>query len=94
MIGAKRFKVSAIVPKQDGTGEWFQKIGVAFENKDQSLNAYIELLPLTAMSPKGIKLHIREVTEADMEKSRASTRGSSTGPQPSSPSAASEDVPY
>lgn len=93
MVGSKKFKVCALVPKADGKGDWFQKIGIAFENRDKSLNAYVESLPLAAIGPKGLKLHIREFTEAE-EMAHAGARGSGTGAQPSAPSLANEVIPF
>lgn len=75
MTNSKRFKVLAIMPKSDGTGDYFTRVGNAFENKDQSINVYMDLLPLNT---KQVKLQIRELTEQDLRE-RESYRARSPG---------------
>jgi hypothetical protein len=62
----KRFKVLAIMAKSDGTGEYFTRVGNAFENKDSSINVYMDLMPLAV--GKSVKLQIRELDESDLRK--------------------------
>lgn len=69
MTNSKRFKVLAIMQKSDGTGEYFTRVGNAFENKDSSINVYMDLLPLGS---KQVKLQIRELTEQDLREREAS----------------------
>lgn len=69
MNHSKRFKVLAIMAKSDGTGEYFTRVGTAFENKDSSINVYVELLPLGG---KQVKLQIRELDERDLREREAS----------------------
>ncbi len=45
--------VYVIIEREDGKDLW-QKIGTAFENRDGSLNIYLNCMPLTG------KLHVRE----------------------------------
>jgi hypothetical protein len=65
MTSTQKFKILAIVPKADGTGEFFTKVGIAFRNKDNSINAFLESLPLQALNGKPVKLQIREWDERD-----------------------------
>jgi hypothetical protein len=71
------FKVIAPMDKKDGT-KWWMRCGTAFVNKDNSINVYLDALPL---GQQQITLQLRELTEEELrERSdrRASyaTRGS------------------
>lgn len=79
MSNSKRFKVLAIMAKSDGSGEYFTRVGNAFENKDSSINVYMDLLPL---GTKQVKLQIRELNEQDLrerEMYRARASGDPVG---------------
>lgn len=76
MTSSKRFKVLAIMQKSDGTGEYFTRVGNAFENKDSSINVYMDLLPLGS---KQVKLQIRELNEQDLREREASRARTFTG---------------
>lgn len=92
----KQFKILAEVPRYDGTGTFMLKIGNGFGNRDDSINGFLESLPLAALSPKGIKIHIRELDARDLEK-RDAYRAASTGRtlEPSAGAgAASEPLPF
>lgn len=92
----KQFKILAEVPRYDGNGTFLLKIGTGFENRDASINGFLESLPLAAFSPKGIKIQIRELDARDLEK-REQYRATSTGRtlEPSGgASAASEPLPF
>ncbi len=95
MTDKKMFKVLAAVPKSDGTGEWWARCGKAYENKDSSMNLYIDLLP-AASQGKQLKLQIRELDARDLEQietSRANA-ASRTSSGPAQRSAASESLPF
>ena len=66
MSNGKRFKVLAIMPKSDGSGDYFTRIGTGFENKDSSINLYVDLVPVA--NGKNIKLQVRELDENDLKK--------------------------
>jgi hypothetical protein len=68
VTNSKRFKVLAIMAKSDGSGEYFTRVGSAFENKDSSINVYMDLLPLNG---KQVKLQIRELNEQDLREREA-----------------------
>lgn len=65
MTSTQKFKILAIVPKFDGKGEFFTKVGMGFRNKDQSINLFLESLPLPALNGKPMKLQVREWDERD-----------------------------
>ncbi len=95
MTNSKRFKVLAIMTKSDGTGEYMTRVGNAFENKDSSINVYMDLLPL---GNKQVKLQIRELNDQDLrerEAYRARASGDPMGPRAAIASASSADnVPF
>lgn len=68
MTNSKRFKVLAIMTKSDGSGEYFTRVGNAFENKDSSINVYMDLLPVNG---KQVKLQIRELNDQDLREREA-----------------------
>lgn len=54
----KMFKVLVPITKKDGTTFWM-RIGTAFPNKDDSINLYLDVLPLEG------KLQLRAMDERD-----------------------------
>jgi hypothetical protein len=64
--------------EKDGVVRYWMRCGSAFTNKDESINLYLEALPL---NQKEVKLQLREVTEAELAEaaerraSFAATRG-------------------
>ena len=67
----------------DGKATHWLRLGTAFTNKDESLNAYIDSLPFSAFSGKQLKLCIREFTEEDLRrKDDFKSRSSGFGDQP------------
>jgi len=64
----KMFKVISPIEKHGGGGQWWMRCGTAFVNKDESINVYIDVLPLAGMAKNdGIKLQLREYTEAELQ---------------------------
>jgi hypothetical protein len=55
----KMFKILCPITKKDGTTFWM-RVGTAFPNKDESLNLYLDVLPLEG------KLQIRAFDERDL----------------------------
>jgi hypothetical protein len=53
--GGKRLAVYAINEKDGERGTWWQKIGLAFTNRDGSIGIYLDALPLGTN-----KLQVRE----------------------------------
>ena len=83
MFQQKRmFKVISPVDK-DGGGTWWLRCGSAFVNKDNSINVYLDAMPLRTKPGEGVKLQLREYTEDELrerseKKSTYSARGTLT----------------
>lgn len=89
------FKVITPIERKDGT-KWWMRVGSAFRNRDESLNVYLDALPLRGTE---VVLQIRELTEEDlrsMEARRSSyaTRTNLPTGSPTSSPGASEPVPF
>ena len=48
------FKVMCPIEKKDGTGTYWGRAGVGYRNKDESINLYLDFLPING------KLQLRE----------------------------------
>lgn len=59
----KMYKVISPVQGKNGDTVYWMRIGSAFENKDDSLNVYLDAFP------KNFQLQIREITEEDRRRS-------------------------
>jgi hypothetical protein len=55
----RMFKVITPVEKKDG-GTYWMRIGTGYPNKDQSINLYLDALPINQ------KLQLREMDEEDL----------------------------
>jgi hypothetical protein len=58
------FKVIVPMERREG-GHFWMRLGSAFTNKDDSINVYLDALPLAGKDGK-VKLQIRELTEEDL----------------------------
>lgn len=72
--------------ERNGTTYW-ARCGNGFTNKDESINIYLDSLPLGSMKEGSVKLQLRELTEDELREraeKRASfaARSSSHGPPP------------
>jgi hypothetical protein len=65
----RSYKVLAAIPKYDGNGEWWMKIGIGFTNRDESINLILDAVP-THMT-KGLRLQIRELDAEDLARREA-----------------------
>lgn len=66
-MSKKMFKILCPIERRDGTGQWWMRCGTAYENKDESINLYMEALPLVGGKPgEGVKLQLREYTAEEM----------------------------
>jgi len=84
--GATRrsYKVLAAIQRFDGQGEWLMRIGSAFQNRDDSINIYLDALPLAGSNGK-VRLQIRELDATDLarrEQYRASHAAAARGHDP------------
>ncbi|MBA3457798.1 MAG: hypothetical protein H0T42_32245, partial [Deltaproteobacteria bacterium] len=78
----KMYKVLTPIQKRDGQGSWFMKIGSGFTNKDDSINLYLDVIPVGIAPGKGMTLQIRELDENDLRQREARTgygRGTVSG---------------
>ena len=62
----RMFKVISSVERRDG-GKFWMRCGTAFTNKDESINVYLDAVPVG----KEITLQLRELTEEDLRESAA-----------------------
>ena len=95
MTSNKKYKILAIVPRSDGNGDFFLKCGVGFENKDASINMFLESLPVSGLGSKGgLKLQLREWDDVEDQRRRDAYRaaGGSAGTQLAT--SASEAPPF
>lgn len=74
----KMWKVICPVEKKDGTGTHWSRLGIAYGNKDESINLYLDSLPLNG------KLQLREFTEEELrERDQRRANGPSGAPRSS-----------
>jgi len=73
------FKVICPLERRDG-GKYWMRLGSAFTNKDESINVYLDALPLAG---KEVTLQLRELTEEDLRE-RAEKRASYSATRSSS----------
>lgn len=95
MSQKKMYKVLALIPGKDGKRSWWMQLGSAFENKDGSINCYLDAIPV-APSDKGITLQIRELDDNDrqrIEAARARRTGGAIGGSIEPPWASRDERP-
>lgn len=71
MVQKRMYKVLTPIPKRDGTGSWFMRIGNGFTNKDNSINVYLDAIPVGIQPGKGMTLTIKELDENDLRQREA-----------------------
>lgn len=62
----KVFKVLCPIERANGTGVWWMKCGSAYGNKDDSINIYIEAIPIAGLTKEGLKVQLRELTDEEL----------------------------
>jgi hypothetical protein len=73
------FKVISPIDKRDGSKFWMS-CGVGYRNKDQSINMYIDALPVaTGKDGRPLTLQLREVTEEELRERREKRERASGG---------------
>lgn len=83
MFKGKMYKVISPIEGKDGNTKFWMRCGSGFTNKDDSINLYLDALPL---GQKEVKLQLRELTEdelrerADKRASYSASRPGSSGP--------------
>ena len=92
----KMFKVITPIEKADGKGKYWMRLGTAFTNKDESINVYLDAIPV---NQKEWTLQLREMDEEDFKKKDGTFAarptlplGAITTPPPTAPRA--EPVPF
>jgi len=85
------FKVITPIDKRDG-GKYWMRVGSGYTNKDDSINIYLEAIPLS--HGKEVTLQLRELTDEDFR--RAAEKRSTTFVPPSNPmpAAAPDALPF
>ena len=68
------FKVLSPIEKKDG-GTYWMRLGTGYPNKDQSINLYLDALPLNH------KLQLREMDEEELQ-NRGRKRDDGAAPSP------------
>lgn len=95
MVQKQMFKVLAQVSRRDGTGTWLMRVGSGYRNRDGSINAYVDALPV-GLEKGGLQLQIREL-DADEVRARESHRSKTASLPPShgtQPATAAEPLPF
>jgi hypothetical protein len=80
----RMFKVLCPIEKKDGGGTHWMRVGTAFPNKDQSINLYLDAIPVGHN-----KLQLREMDDEDFNRGKRRDGG---GPTP--PRAGNDDLPF
>ena len=78
----RMFKVLGMVPKHNGPGTNWIRLGTGFTNRDDSINIYLDAMP------RNFELQIRELDEEDLRKrdpSETQAPGASTANQRTQP---------
>src|SRR5690348_17197862 len=60
------FKVIAPIERENGGGTYWMRCGTAFINKDNSINVFLDAMPLKVKAGEGVKLQLREYTDEDL----------------------------
>ena len=66
MLQKRMFKVICPIEGRDGGNTWWMRCGTGFTNKDESINLYLNALPLQIKDGQ-VKLQIRELTEEELK---------------------------
>jgi hypothetical protein len=61
----RMFKVISPIDKDDG-GTYWMRCGTGFVNKDNSINVYLDAMPLRTKQGEGVKLQLREFTDEEL----------------------------
>ncbi len=89
----KMYKVLTPIMKRDG-GSWFMKIGSGYTNKDDSINLYLDAVPVGVAPGKGMTLQIRELDETDLRQRESRRSGGDLAAPSATASHAGEGVPF
>lgn len=89
----RMFKVITPIERRDGTKFWM-RLGSGFTNKDDSINVYLDAVPLG----KDLTLQLRELTDEDL-KERETRRAAfasrtASNPNPNGAATGAADLPF
>jgi hypothetical protein len=101
------FKVITPIDRRDG-GKFWMRLGSAYVNKDNSINVYIDAVPVApTKDSQGLTLQLRELTDEEMrerneKKASYAARGTldfngapgGHGGPPGAPGSAADSVPF
>lgn len=100
MLQKRMYKVITPIERKDG-GKFWMRLGNAYVNKDNSINVYLDAVPLVpGRDGQGVTLQLRELTDDELreraEKRATYASRSSVGPlNPPSPASGGVDaVPF
>lgn len=66
MLQKRMFKVITPIERKDG-GKFWMRLGNAYVNKDNSINVYLDAVPLGAgRDGQGVTLQLRELTDDEL----------------------------
>jgi hypothetical protein len=83
------FKVMCPIEKKDGTGTYWGRAGVGYRNKDESINLYLDFLPING------KLQLREFSEEELREREGKRASYSSRPSMATlPVQAQEPIPF
>ncbi len=85
----RMFKVISSVERRDG-GKFWMRCGSAFTNKDDSINVYLDAVPVG----KEVTLQLRELTEEDLRESAAKRAAFASRSSTSTPTTPNNDSPF
>ena len=85
----RMFKVITPIDKKDG-GKYWMRVGSGFTNKDDSINIYLDAIPLG--QGKEVTLQLREMTEEDFR--RNNERRNAVAPPQTPQTSMSDAAPF
>jgi hypothetical protein len=83
----KMFKVLCPIERKDGSTFWM-RVGIAFPNRDQSINLYLDALPFNQ------KLQVREMDEDDLREREGKRRDAGRPSATTASAAADKNLPF
>lgn len=100
MFQKRMFKVISPIERKDG-GKYWMRCGNAYVNKDNSINVYLDAMPLTAgKDGQGVTLQLRELTDDELreraeKKAAYAARGTlDFPPRPAAPATGADSPPF
>jgi len=102
-VQKEMFKVISPIEKHGG-GTYWLRCGIGYRNKDDSLNLYIQSLPVNTGTHKELQLQVRLMTDEDFAPRNGASNGNGNGAtraafhlphtNPTTESVAADGVPF